>query len=48
MGRPNLSREAEFSGANGDRGKLIFPVHLRSQAGLATVPVDVQFAIQNM
>ena len=26
MGRPNPSREAKFSGANGDRGKLGFPV----------------------
>ena len=24
MGRPNLSRETEFSGANGDREKVIF------------------------
>ena len=27
-GRPNLSRETKFSGANGDRGKNIFRNHL--------------------
>ena len=27
-GRPNLSRETNFSGANGDREKNIFPVQL--------------------
>ena len=28
MGLPNPSRKTEFSGANGDRGKIIFPVQL--------------------
>ena len=28
MGRPNLSRDTKFSGANGDREKSFFPVHL--------------------
>ena len=28
MGLPNLSRETKFSGANGDREKLVFPVQL--------------------
>ena len=28
MGRPNLSRETKFSGANGEREKTIFPVQL--------------------
>ena len=28
MGRPNLSRETKFSGANGDRGKFILFVQL--------------------
>ena len=28
MGRPNPSRETKFSGANGDREILIFPVQL--------------------
>ena len=28
MGLPNRSRETKFSGANGDRGIIIFPVQL--------------------
>ena len=28
MGLPNPSRETRFSGANGDREKIIFPVQL--------------------
>ena len=30
MGRKNPSREAKFSGANGDRGIFIFPVQLNT------------------
>ena len=28
MGRSNLARETKFSGANGDRENIIFPVQL--------------------
>ena len=41
-GRSNLSREAEFSGANGDLEKFIFPVRLAQDFQLC--PVDAQFA----
>ena len=30
--RPSLSREAKFSGANGDREKIIFPVQLTASS----------------
>ena len=33
----NLSSQNEFSGANGDREIFIFPVHLTTRAGLATL-----------
>ena len=37
MGRPNLSRETKFSGANGDREIFIFPVQLTtSRIGILT------------
>ena len=28
MGRPNMSRDTNFSGANEDREKIVFPVQL--------------------
>ena len=41
MGRPNSFRETKFSGGNGDREILIFPVQLTtSRIGNLTYPVD--------
>ena len=41
MGRPNLCRETQSLGANGDSRKIVFPVQLpTSRIGNLTYPVD--------
>ena len=45
-GPPNPSREAKFSGANGDRGILFFPVQLTtSKIGKLTRSILIPLAI---
>ena len=43
--RPNQSREVKFSGANGDREKMIFPVRLTTSMIGKLTPVDLYSAI---
>ena len=46
-GRPNPSRETNFSGANEDRGKNIFPCSADHEQDWQPYPVDPYSAINN-